>query len=392
MTITSASVVIDENGISAPTFSEIQDWLKEQYRGIYGTDVYLESDSQDGQFIGILARCISDANAAAMLVYSSFSPATAKGDALSRNVKLNGIARAVATNSTATVILIGVAGTTIANGIISDASGNRWMLPASVTISNTGSVSVTATAEFAGAVIAPAGSINKISTPTRGWQSVSNASAAITGAPVETNAQLRQRQALSVALPSRALIDGIVGAVKSLDGVSRCRGYENTTDEIDANGLPRHSIGLVVVGGDSTEIAETIFHKKSPGCGIAGDIIVNITDDYGNPVISRYFSTDNKTAVVSITLQVMSSYSTEIGNKIKQSIADYINTQIDIGGRISMTKLYVAAGLYGAADSVSYEVLSMTIDIGDGPTSSDIQLEFRQLVSCSTSDISIGVT
>lgn len=48
------------------------------------------------------------------------SPSTADTDALSRNVKINGIRRAVATKSTVSVVLVGVAGTIINNGIVSD--------------------------------------------------------------------------------------------------------------------------------------------------------------------------------------------------------------------------------------------------------------------------------
>lgn len=39
---------IDEAGIHAPDFPTVLNWLKEQYRAIYGQDVYLENDSQDG--------------------------------------------------------------------------------------------------------------------------------------------------------------------------------------------------------------------------------------------------------------------------------------------------------------------------------------------------------
>ena len=57
---------IDEKGISAPSFAEILAYLQEAYRGIFGADVYLGNDSQDGQFIGIVATAINDSNAAAV--------------------------------------------------------------------------------------------------------------------------------------------------------------------------------------------------------------------------------------------------------------------------------------------------------------------------------------
>lgn len=89
-------------------------------------------------------------------------------DALTRNVKINGIARKAATNSTVDVTLTGTAGTTITNGSVKDANGIIWNLLASVTIDVSGAVTITATCANSGAVAAVAGSITKINTPTRG--------------------------------------------------------------------------------------------------------------------------------------------------------------------------------------------------------------------------------
>ncbi|MCT9017193.1 hypothetical protein N6G05_26965, partial [Cupriavidus gilardii] len=123
MAITTTAPTIDASGITAPTYAEVLEYLKDQYRAIYGPDVYLEADSQDGQLLGVFAKAISDANAVAIAIYRSFSPATAQQDALSSNVKINGIARKVASFSTADLVIVGQAGTTITNGIAKDSNG-----------------------------------------------------------------------------------------------------------------------------------------------------------------------------------------------------------------------------------------------------------------------------
>ncbi|OTL32757.1 phage baseplate protein, partial [Acinetobacter pittii] len=204
MALTSIAPVINQYGATAATYSEIVEYLKDKYRGIYGQDVYLENDSQDGQWIGVIARVIADCNAEVINVYNSMSPSTADTDALSRNVKINGIRRAVATQSSVSVVLIGVAGTIINNGIVSDKNNNRWLLPAQIIIPAEGEIVVTAIAEKAGAILALPNAVTTISTPTRGWQSVNNPQASTLGAPVESNTKLRQRQALSTAIPSRS--------------------------------------------------------------------------------------------------------------------------------------------------------------------------------------------
>src|SRR5690348_1507892 len=147
MTITTTAPTISSTGISAPSYADILSFLQSKYQGIYGADVYLGSDSQDGQFLAVIAQAINDANSAAIAIYNSFSPATAQGAALSSNVKINGLARNVASYSTVDLLITGQAGTTITNGVVTDAANNRWSLPASVVIPSGGQVTVTATCQ-----------------------------------------------------------------------------------------------------------------------------------------------------------------------------------------------------------------------------------------------------
>ncbi|MCZ3294308.1 phage baseplate protein, partial [Acinetobacter baumannii] len=85
---------------------------------------------------------------------------------------------------------------------------------------------------------------------------MTNPSAAVPGQPVELDAQLRQRQTISTALPSLTVFEGTLGAVASITGVERLKGYENDSGAPDTNGIPAHSISLVVQGGDATAIAQ----------------------------------------------------------------------------------------------------------------------------------------
>ncbi len=55
-------------------------------------------------------------------------------DGTTRNVKINGITRRAATNSTVDELIEGEAGTLITNGSVKDANGIIWNLPAQVTI------------------------------------------------------------------------------------------------------------------------------------------------------------------------------------------------------------------------------------------------------------------
>lgn len=211
MALTTVAPVIDESGITAPTYDQVLLYLKDKYRSIYGNDVYLENDSLDGQFLGILSLVISDVNAVCVKTYNSFNPKTANTDALTRNVKINGIARSLATYSTVDVTITGLSGTLIRAGIVADKNNNKWILPLNITIPPSGFITVSATAEKAGAILASANTIKTILTPTRGWQGVNNQNSSSIGQDAETNAKLRQRQALSVAIPSQSMPEGLRG-------------------------------------------------------------------------------------------------------------------------------------------------------------------------------------
>lgn len=263
MMIHSVFAVIDENGISAPTYDEIVEYYKTEYRKIYGEDAYLENDSQDGQWIGVQALAVHDCNTAFMDLYNSFSPNTAQHDALIRNVKINNIKLQDSSKSTVELQLTGVVGTVIRNGVVLDINNNRWLLPSVVTLEKTGLALVTATAEKEGVVIASANTISNIVTPTRGWQSATNPISANLGSPIETDLKLRQRQALSTSNSALSLPEAIRGSILALKGVTRCKTFENKTSQPDENGLAAHSFCAVVHGGDAKEIAQVIKSKKN---------------------------------------------------------------------------------------------------------------------------------
>lgn len=392
--ITSTAAVISATGITAPSYQEILDFLKAQYQSIYGADVYLEPDSQDGQFLSIIAMAINDTNNAAIQVFTSFSPSTAQGAALSSNVKINGIARAASSFSSCDVVIVGQAGTIITGGAIQDDQlQNRWNLPATVTIPLSGQITVTATCATIGAVGAPAGSLTKIATPTRGWQTVTNPSAATPGQPVETDGTLRQRQAVSVALPSRTVLEGTIGAVAAVDGVVRYRAYENDTNVTDSNGIPSHSISLVVDGGDAQAIASAIAAKKTPGTGTYGTTTEIVTDIYGISHPISFFRPSNAAITAAVTIKALTGFTTTVGDAIKQAIADYVNG-LELGGGKSGSVEWGDA--ITAANSVGggtvYKLAALTLSGPGGAGSPDVALAFNQAASMTASGVTLTVT
>ncbi|EEJ7184463.1 hypothetical protein PX79_002595 [Salmonella enterica subsp. enterica] len=387
------SATVTAEGISAPDYQTILDTLTSYFQQIYGSDAYLEPDSKDGQMVALVALAIHDANNTAISVYNCFSPATGYGAALTSNVKINGIARKGATNSTVDLLLTGTAGTTITNGTVKDTNNVIWRLPASVVIGVDGTVTVTAICSNSGAVAALAGTITTINTPTRGWTSVTNPAAAAVGAPAETDAELRIRQGQSVAIPSITPFEGVDGAIANIAGVTRHKLYENDTGKTDGNGLPPHSISAIVDGGDVTEIARTIRGNKGQGGRTWGKTSVTVPDKYGNPHIISFSRPTDVPVYGKITLTVFAGYTSQIGVQIQQAVADYIN-RLMIGDQVLLSRIYSPAnlGVVSGGNARYYDIQELLI--GKSPeavAAANINIAYDESASCKPENIIITV-
>lgn len=387
------SATVTAEGISAPDYQTVLDTITGYFQQIYGSDAYLEPDSKDGQLVALVALAIHDANNTAISVYRSFSPATALGDALTSNVKINGITRRAATNSTVDLLLTGTVGTTITNGSVRDTNGVIWNLPATVVIGTDGTVIATATCSSTGSVAAVAGSVNGINTPTRGWASVTNPLAATVGVAAETDAELRVRQSQSVALASLTPFDAVDGAIANVEGVTRHKLFENDTETTDANGLPAHSISAVVEGGDATVIANTIRSVKGQGVSTFGMTAVVVTDRYGNPYTIRFSRPVDIPVFVSITLRALTGYTSDVGDEMKAAVASYINS-LAIGDSVLLSRVYSPAnlGVVSGGNARYYDIMELLIGrSADSVAAANLTVLYEEAVSCSVENIEITV-
>ena len=383
---------IDRDGFNLPEYPATLEAMQQSLRDIFGADLYLEPDSQEGQLAAIIALAQQDTYALAAAVYNAFSPQTAQGAGLSRMVIINGIRRQAAGVSTAPVRLTGVAGTIIKAGQLEDDAGRKWDLPACVVIPAAGEITVTATAQEAGDIHAAAGEINIIATPCRGWQSAVNSVAATPGCAVETDAALRERQAVSTALPSLTVFEGTLGAVAAVEGVTRWRGYENDTNVEDANGLPPHSICLVVEGGDAQSIADAIAVKKTPGCYTYGDVEVLTRDEMGVPNHIRFFYAAPVRVRLRVTLKPLAGYLSSTAQAIRDNLAAYVNA-LPIGEDVLVSRLLCPINEADVAGRRSFDVLAVEICTGDAPDDTaawhqaNLPIAFNAAAKCAVEDV-----
>lgn len=412
---------IDETGIHNPGLAACLQYFVARYQGIYGSDVYIGSDSQDGELMGLLGSAVDDGNSMAVQAYNAFSPASAQGVGLSSVVKTNGIARAVQSNSSVPVAIVGVQNTTINNGVVRDGV-NSWSLPVNFTIPSSGVITVTAVCQTLGAIDLASGTALSIQTQTRGWQSATTTADATPGAPVETDPDLRNRQSISTMIPSSTMLEGILGAVAAIPGVARLRAYQNDENVPDVNGVPGHCIALVLDGGDAQTIANTIAAMKF-ACGTYGTTTETVVDSYGIPHPINFFFVTESVIIWGVTIAPASNFSTNTIALIQASLAAWTNA-LGIGNGIQLTRAYSAAYLSPsiaaaaaqlqadlAADAdaaviaadiaaitnlnaaaATYEVTALTVAIsGNALTAADLPVAFNNAPLCVASGVAVTI-
>jgi uncharacterized phage protein gp47/JayE len=383
---------VGPTGISAPSYSDIYQSLIATFQSIYGSDIYISADSQDGQWLAALAQVINDTNQAAVTVFNSFSPIFSQGAGLSSLVKINGLQRNIPTHSQAVGNVIGVVGTTITGGVVQDSNGQLWNLPPSVTIPIGGSVAVTVTAEKTGNLSAGVGVINKIATPQLGWQSFTNTSPATPGSPVESDATLKARQSVSVAYPAQAVIDSIVAAIANVPGVTRYQVYENSTGAVDANGAPAHCIYPVVEGGDVTAIAQAIANRKTPGGQTYGTTSIVLTTPLGLQAAINFYVLAYTPIYYAVTIKALTGYVASTGDALIAALVAFTNS-LAIGEDVYVSQAQAIASLMSLGLGDTFYITIFNLGTAPAPVGTvNLAVPFNYAAQCATANITLVTT
>lgn len=389
---------IDTSGLHIPGYTDIVDDLVSEAKRIFGDDIYLENDSMDYEYISVIALKMYDTLSSVMYAYNSRSPVTAVGSGLDTVVKINGLKRKSASYSTCVVTITGTPQTVIKAGEVQDIAGNNWKLPENITIPASGELDTTAVCTTIGAITALIGDINKIATPQLGWMSVTNKVKAVEGQPVETDAELRERQAASTALPSQTLLEGTIAGIIAVEGVTRQRIYENDTNDnsiTDNNpyGLPAHSITAVVEGGTDENVAEQIYLRKGIGCYTNGTTEVEVINKYDITTPIRFYRPTYIPIYVTVNIKKYTGYTDNIPNIIKNNIIDYLNS-LNIGDDLSVSLLWNAAL---TANPVLTSPIFSVLNLIAGKNSveqntTDIEINFNEVVQGNIENIIVNVS
>jgi uncharacterized phage protein gp47/JayE len=277
-------------GFTPMRLQDIKLALETELKTVFG-DVNLEPTSVFGQFVGVLSKVFADWWAGLEDVYLSQYPATAAGVSLDNVVMLVGITRLPAVKTRVTCQTTGTGGTTIPAGSqVANTNGNIFNSEADIIIPGEGVF----IANVSGLIPAIAGTVTNIVTPISGWDTVDNVDNGTLGREQETDSELRVRRELSLAIIGAGTVEAIRSRISNdvLDVVD-CSVFENTSDIVDADGRPPHSIEVVVSGGENQDIGDMLWQIKPGGIQlyqnpISGQTVTVLDSNGDNQVV--YFT------------------------------------------------------------------------------------------------------
>lgn len=325
---------ITSTGLTIDTLQEVITNLEDGLKGIYGTDINIESNSPDGQYINIEALTIRDILALLLQINAGFDPDQAEGVILDQRVAINNIKRLGATYTLQDVTVtvdqaINLQGLDAdannADGVgftVADSQGNQFILLDTQTPTVAGSYTYSFRAKNLGAVETLINTITTAQTVQAGVVSVNNTTTQSSlGINEETNFQLRERRKQSTAIRSQSALESVKANLLALDGVSNVATYENDTDVIDINGLLPHSFYGIVEGGSNTDIAGVIARYKSVGCNVNGDVSVDVAITDATYVM-QFDRPQDKPLYIRFGIKALATGITFNETEIKQYIVD----------------------------------------------------------------------
>lgn len=296
--------VLDADGLQTKTLSEIREELVDDLKLIYGDDINVDPNSQDGQQLNIYAQGGVDLREVLTQVNANFDPDQAFGRILDQRVALNGISRNGGTYTTTAVDittdtalnLIGLDGQsnelnpTVPNlYTVKDDAGTEFFLLDSVSIGGAGVNPLFFRAAQIGAVEIQINTITNPVTVIAGVTDINNPVGSLSiGVDEESDPDLKVRRRGSVSAPSTGYLDGIESSLADLDGVAVARVYENNTGFTDGDGTLEHSIWAIVDGGADADIGEVIYKKKSSGSDMRGAETVSIPRPDNREFIAKF--------------------------------------------------------------------------------------------------------
>lgn len=350
-----ANNYIGIDGLVTQSLEEIRADFTEKFRSIYGTDINIEQNSVDGQFINLMAQEKKDTLDLITQFYNNLDADAVIGIAQDVLYKLNGVIRKDFTYSYC-LIYVTITDAVTLQGLdndidnpdgvgytVTDGNGNRWILAATQEFDTSGKYLLNFRAAELGAVTAAANTINIMETVLRGVASVNNpANNYITGGVGESDSAYRTRRNRSMSVPTQGFDESTESQMLTMSDVIDCKVYDNRSNE-EKDGIPAHGVWVIVEGGTPSEIARVIYNNIPPGIPMKGEQSVLVSKLNGDVEEIHY------------------EVPTPVNLYLKATIRNFSTTDIDV-------------------DYVKSEISKNTYNIGEQVESVNLQTQIKTLI------------
>lgn len=234
----------------------------------------------------------------------------------------------------------------------------------------------------------PAMSVDTISVPIAGWDSISNPVAGTTGRLQETDPELRERFRNSKFVQSANIIEALIDALSNVEGVTDVQVYENDQMTVSLEGVPPKSFMPIVLGGLPTDIGNAIWTNKPTGISSSGDTTVQIVDSLGFVHNVSYKRPEEVPIYVSIDISSVGDLAGDAPATIRQNVVNFGEDTYFIGDDVIYSRFYTPVNAVPG-----HMVNSLTIGTSPNPTgTSNIVIDFDQVATFSPANVIVTVT
>lgn len=220
-------------------------------------------------------------------------------------------------------------------------------------------------------------SIDTISVPIAGWDSVINPVAATTGRLQETDPELRERFRNSKFVQSANILESLLDALNNVSGVTDVKVYENDTDVTNAQGVPPKSFMPIVLGGLPTDLGNAIWTNKPIGISSSGDTTVQIVDSLGFIHNISYKRPEEVPIYITIDISSTGELAGDATATIRQNVVDFGDSTYFIGDDVIYSRFYTPVNAVPG-----HMVNSLKIGTSPSPTgTSNVVIDFDQVAT-----------
>lgn len=360
---------ITSTGLTIDRLDAILQRLQDGMKSIYGTDINIDPDTPDGEFIAIYGQEITDLNEVIAGIYGFSDPTKAIGKWLDIQVKYVGIERNQAEHSYLNdVKFVCEVGTIIPSGsIYTDENGISWQTVSTTTVTTNPTYIQLQSTELGSYYLASGKELTQ-KTVVLGVQSVFTTKVSELGNLEESDESLLMRFLRSYAINSNEDRAGIESKLINLSGVTDAKVYENYTDTEDSKGVAPHAINAVILGGADADIALLIARQKSLGCGVQGTQSVTVTYKGDDRVINF-----DRPSTLTVDVKVTATRKNSAVNVDKDALIATIKAK-----SFSIAENVFSGLLFCGLSTENYTIKSITLSNGSNTDVMEIPVGIRQ--------------